>query len=178
MRILAVVAPALLLFACTPMRVIDGSSRRFLTPAGTTISFNKSALDVTAAVEVYFQERGFEAVQRATVNDNNRVTFFKGPRRTRSGGSSFVADGIGSWFAVRFLTDGPNKTTLQLYGKPTVNGQEACDSGDRDLRDTGYTCARFEQRADWPGHQLVEGREETQVISTIIARLGERWPVE
>ncbi len=177
MRILFAV-PALALLACTPMKTIDGSARRYLTQAGTTIAFNKPAADVTAAVEVYFQERGLPVFNRATVSDTNRVLFFKGPRQRRGGRSSgFVADGIGSWFAVRVLAEG-NKTTLHFYGKPTFNDAESCGEGDRELKDTGYTCTAIEQRADWPGHQLVEGREETQVISTVIARLGERWPLD
>jgi hypothetical protein len=89
----------------------------------------------------------------------------------------YVSRDVGSWFAVRAVTD-KSRTVLTFYGKPTVYNGEGCGSGDGDLRDTGYSCRTLEVRADWAGHQLVEGREETQVISTIIAILGERWPLE
>lgn len=166
------------LMACTPMKPIDGTARKFLTGAGATITFEKPMADLIAAVQVFMSERGYQELKRSDVSATNHVIYFKGPRPTRRGGSanSFVSDGIGSWFAVRFVTEKGN-TTLTFYGKPTLDGKEACGEGDRELKDTGYACTPFEERADWPGHQLVEGREETQVISTIIARLGERWPV-
>jgi hypothetical protein len=166
------------LSACTAMKPIDGTARKFLTQAGATIAFDKPMTDILAAVQVYMTDRGYQEFKRSDVSENNHVIFFKGERQSRRGnnGSSFVSDGIGSWFAVRFVTEG-NKTTLSFYGKPTIDGKEACGDGDKDLKDTGYACTPYEQRADWPGHQLVEGREETQVISTVIARLGERWPV-
>lgn len=166
------------LTACTPMKAIDGTARRFLTSAGATIAFDKAKTDVLAAVQVYMTERGYQEFKRTDVSGTNHVLYFKGPRPTRRGNTanSFVSDGIGSWFAVRVVGEG-GKTTLTFYGKPTLDGKEACGDGDRELKDAGYTCAPFEERADWPGHQLVEGREETQVISTIIARLAERWQV-
>lgn len=175
-RLLALTVVSLM--ACTPMRPIDGTARKFLTGAGATITFDKPMADLLAAVQVFMTERGYQEFKRADVSATNHVIFFKGPRPQRRGASaSFVSDGIGSWFAVRFVTDG-GKTTLTFFGKPTLDGKEACGDGDKDLKDAGYTCAPFEERADWPGHQLVEGREETQVVTTIIARLGERWPVD
>lgn len=90
---------------------------------------------------------------------------------------NYVSRDVGSWFSVRATTEN-NRTVLKFYGKPTVFNAEGCGQGDNDLRDTGYSCRELTVRADWPGHQLVEGREETQVISTIIAVLGERWPLQ
>lgn len=90
---------------------------------------------------------------------------------------NYVSRDVGSWFSVRATTEN-NRTVLKFYGKPTVFNAEGCGQGDSDLRDTGYSCRELTVRADWPGHQLVEGREETQVISTIIAVLGERWPLQ
>lgn len=90
---------------------------------------------------------------------------------------NYVSRDVGSWFSVRAVTEN-NRTVLTFYGKPTVYNAEGCGAGDSDLRDTGYACRELTVRADWPGHQLVEGREETQVISTIIAVLGERWPLQ
>jgi hypothetical protein len=90
---------------------------------------------------------------------------------------NYVSRDVGSWFSVRAVTEN-NKTVLTFYGKPTVFNGEGCGDGDHALRDTGYVCRDLTVRADWAGHQLVEGREETQVISTIIALLGERWPLQ
>lgn len=90
---------------------------------------------------------------------------------------NYASRDVGSWFSVRAVTV-EGKTVLTFYGKPTIYGGEGCGQGDSDLRDTGYACRELTMRADWPGHQLVEGREETQVISTIIAVLGERWPLQ
>ncbi|MFT3712627.1 MAG: hypothetical protein QM817_33680 [Archangium sp.] len=90
---------------------------------------------------------------------------------------NYVSRDVGSWFAVRAVTEN-GRTVLTFYGKPTVFNAEGCGDGDSNLRDTGYSCRDLLVRADWPGQQLVEGREETQVISTIIALLGERWPLQ
>lgn len=164
------------------MRTVKGSARTFLTEAGTTIDFQRPAPEVTASLEQLFSDRGFSVLKRADVTPNNKVIYFRGTRdrinRRRPNDNqqqNFVQQDIGSWFAVRVVSEGP-KTTLSFYGKPTVLGLEGCGEGDRELRDAGYECKDVERRADWAGHQLVEGREETQVISTVIAQLGERWP--
>ena len=86
-----------------------------------------------------------------------------------------AASQVGSWFAVRITDDGV-KSTLMLYGKPTVNGTEICGEGDDQLRDARYSCIDVRVREDWPTTQLVEGREETEVISAVISTLTERLP--
>ncbi len=167
---------------CTAMRTVKGSARTFLTEAGTTIDFERPAADVISGLQQSFADRGFAVLKTTDVTPNNKVIYFRGTRdrinRRRPNDNqqqNFVSQDIGSWFAVRVVSQG-TKTTLSFYGKPTVHGVEGCGDGDRELRDAGYQCNNVEKRADWAGHQLVEGREETQVISTIIAQLGERWP--
>lgn len=184
MRTLLLSAAVVVLAACTPMRTIKGSASKFLTEEGTSIAFDRPAADIEAAVTQLMNDRGFQELKRTEVTPNNKVVFFRGTReRINRGGrrdqpnSNFVTQDIGSWFAVRFVTEG-NRTTVLFWGKPTVHGIESCGDGDRDLRDVGYTCTDVEKRSDWAGHQLMQGREETQVISTVIAQLGERFQLQ
>ena len=185
MRTLLLSAAVIVLAACTPMRTIKGSASKFLTEDGTSIAFERPVADIEAAVTQLMNERGFQELKRTEVTPNNKVVFFRGTReRINRGGrrdqqpnSNFVSQDIGSWFAVRFVTEG-NRTTILFLGKPTVHGVEGCGDGDRDLRDVGYTCTEVEKRSDWAGHQLMQGREETQVISTVIAQLGERFQLQ
>lgn len=184
MRTLLLSAAVVLLAGCTPMRAIKGSTRTFLTEAGTTIGFDRPTSDVLPVVTQLLSDRGFTESKRTEVTPNNTVIYFNGTRdrinrgrRNDNPQTNFVSQDIGSWFAVRVVSAG-SKTTLSFYGKPTVHGLEGCGAGDRELRDAGYGCTDLEKRADWPGHQLVEGREETQVISAVITLLGERFQVQ
>jgi len=109
------------------------------------------------------------------------VLYFKGSRalvvsQNNTADSLYAAGGqLGSWFAVRVTEEGYH-STLQFYGKPTLAGQEVCADADDQLRDAQYQCTDTRVREDWPGVQLVEGREETQVISGLITTLTERMP--
>lgn len=180
MRSIVLLAAVSLAAGCTSMRTIKGSARLFLTEAGTTIDFDRPEADVLPVVTQLFGDRGFVEYKRADVSPTNKIIYLRGTRdrinRRRGNDQStpnFVTQDIGSWFAVRVVSEGP-KTKLSFYGKPTVHGLEGCGEGDRELRDAGYSCTDVEKRTDWAGHQLTEGREETQVISTIVALLGER----
>lgn len=88
-----------------------------------------------------------------------------------------ISRDVGSWFAVRVTPGEGGVTTLVFYGKPTVLNAEGCADSDSDLRDAEYTCNDLRLRADWSGFALTDGREETQVITGIIALLGEQYPL-
>lgn len=180
-RVGVVMFAGLVASGCIPMQTVRGSSLKFLTSAGASLTVSRPGPGVAAVLEQSFTERGFPVVNRAQVGPNNLVLFFKGNRdrlnwqnRTAAEVNSVGAQ-VGSWFAVRIKDDGA-RSQVQFYGKPTVYGSEACAEGDHDLRDTGYACKDVVVRADWPGLGLVEGREETQVISAIITILDERLP--
>lgn len=173
---------AMVLGACVPMRTLRGSTRTYLTQAGAQVVLNRPAGAVAAAVQEIFAERGFPMVNRFQVTPSNLVLFFRGGRFTPGYGPSSsdpmwaaAASQVGSWFAVRIIDDGV-KSTLMLYGKPTVNGTELCGEGDDLLRDAKYSCIEVRVREDWPAVRLVEGREETEVVSAVISTLTERLP--
>jgi hypothetical protein len=179
---LLVLVTAAAMTACTPMYTVRGSSLTYLTPAGATLEVARPGPAAAALVEQIFIERGYQAAGRAQVSSTNLVLFFTGSRdrQTRRGYASGDPNGLnaqlGSWFAVRVKDQGPQAAVVTFYGKPMVYGAEACAEGDRDLKDAGYVCKDVIVRADWPGLQLVEGREETKVISAIISTVGERVP--
>lgn len=168
--------------ACVPMRTLKGSTATYLTPAGSRVAVNRPVGTVAATVQELFAERGFPLVNRAQVSPTNLVLFFRGGRISPGYQSGSVnpsygaaASQVGSWFAVR-VTDEGAKSTASFFGKPTVNGTEVCGDGDDQLRDAQYRCVEVRVREDWPATQLVEGREETQIISSVIASLLERLP--
>ncbi|MFZ5446751.1 MAG: hypothetical protein ACOZQL_42585 [Myxococcota bacterium] len=168
------------LTACVPMREVRGSSLKYLTTAGATLELGSPAAQVEPMLEQLMGDRGFTVTKRATAK-KGKVTFFAGNRdrinrRWQQQLGNPVSREIGSWFAVRVVSPTPESTTLVFYGKPTVHGAEGCGDGDGDLRDADYTCLDLRLRAEWSGFPLVEGREETQVISAIIALLGEQFP--
>jgi hypothetical protein len=170
-----------LLLACIPMKTLRGSTSTFLTPAGARVTVNRPAAMVGPVVQQVFAERGFSAVSQATPTPTSTVLFMRGTRSAvtsanRSSDAVYGLDGqIGSWFAVR-ITEENGKSIVSFYGKPTVYGTEICADQDDQLRDTGYTCIEVRVRAEWPAGQLVEGREETEVITAVIATLTERLP--
>ena len=173
---------AVILGACVPMRTLRGSTATYLTPAGSRVTINRPAGTVAHAIQEVFSERGFLLVNRFQVSPANVVLFFRGarsiPGHHHGSGDPTWADAasqVGSWFAVRITDDGA-KSTLALFGKPTVNGTEICDDGDNQLRDARYACIDVRVREDWPATQLVEGREETEIISAVISTLTERLP--
>lgn len=173
---------AMVLGGCVPMRTLRGSTRTYLTQAGAQVALNRPGETVAVAVQQIFAERGFPMVNRIQVTPTNLVLFFRGGRFAPGYGPSssdpmwaVAASQVGSWFAVRIIDDGLKSTTM-LYGKPTVNGTELCGEGDDLLRDVKYSCVEVRVREDWPAAQLVEGREETEVVSAVISMLTERLP--
>ncbi len=170
-----------LLLACIPMKTLRGSTATFLTPAGARVTVNRPAAMVVPVVQQVFAERGFSAFNQATPTPASTVLFMRGTRAaiTSQNGSAdavYGLDGqIGSWFAVR-VTEENGKSIVTFYGKPTVYRTEVCADQDDQLRDTGYACIEVRVRAEWPATQLVEGREETEVITAVIATLTERLP--
>jgi hypothetical protein len=169
------------LAGCISYKTLRGSSGNYLTPAGARVTLNRQASDISQAVQQLFAERGFQLVNRAQPTPQSQVLFFKGSRalvttQNNTADTTWSAGGqLGSWFAVRVVEDGYH-CSVQFYGKPTVGGQEVCADGDDQLRDAQYQCVDTKVREDWPGFQLVEGREETQVITSVIATLTERVP--
>lgn len=180
MRQLFAVA-VLSLTACVPMKDVRGSSLKYLTQAGATLSLGRPAAEIVPTLEQLFSERGFPVTKRAE-GKPGQVLFFVGTRdrlnrRWRDQQpQNPVSREVGSWFAVRVVAPTPQTTTLLFYGKPTVFGAEGCSDGDSELRDVGNSCLDLRMRAEWSGFPLVEGREETQVISAVIATLGEQFP--
>jgi hypothetical protein len=171
------------LVACIPMKTLRGSSGTFLTPMGAKVNVKRTAADVTPVVQQVFMERGFQVLNKVTPAPNATVFFFRGSRavvtaQNNTSDDVLSAGGqIGSWFAVRVTEEvGANKSVVAFYGKPTVYGKEVCADQDDQLRDTNYTCTDVRVNAEWPAGQLVEGREETEIITAVIATLTERLP--
>ena len=178
---LGLLALALSVVACVPMKTLRGSSGTYLTPAGARVNVNRPGEITSRVVQEIFGERGFPLANRVAVTPQNVVFYFKGSRAQLNNGYNpndatySVASQLGSWFAVRITDDGV-KSVVSFYGKPIVYGQEICHDGDSTLRDAKYDCMDVRVREDWPAGQLVEGREETEVITSVIATMTERLP--
>jgi hypothetical protein len=173
----------LALVACIPMKTLRGSSGTFLTPMGAKVNVKRSAADVTPVLQQVFMERGFPVISKATPAPNTTLFFFRGSRAVVTAQNNTSDDvlgaggQIGSWFAVRVTEEvGANKSVIAFYGKPTVYGKEVCADQDDQLRDVNYTCTDVRVNNEWPAGQLVEGREETEIITAVIATLTERLP--
>jgi hypothetical protein len=171
----------LALLGCIAHTTLRGSSSTFLTPAGAQVTVNRQSSAMVPALQQLFAERGFQFVSQAQPRPDTQVLFFKGSRalvtsQNNTSDSLYAAGGqIGSWFAVRVVEVG-YKSTVSFYGKPTLGDQEVCSDGDDQLRDVQYRCTNTQVRSDWPGFALVEGREETQVISGLVTTLAQRFP--
>jgi hypothetical protein len=197
MRIALLALVGCVVAGCTPTKAIRGSSMTFLTPAGASIALVRPAAELEAVVEQLLGERGFTVTRRAPTK-KGKVLFFSGTRdrlnrryREPSYAPSMapppppgpapmpggISRDVGSWFAVRVTPGEQGVTTLIFYGKPMVLNAEGCADSDSDLRDAEYTCNDLRLRADWSGFALTDGREETQVITGIIAVLGEQFPL-
>jgi len=175
------VAAGLFAAACVPMKTLRGSTATYLTSAGSRVTISRPGGTVAGTVQEIFSERGLLLVNRFQVSPANVVLFFRGARMIPGSSMSrdpvwaSAASEVGSWFAVRIADDG-SRSIVTFFGKPTVNGTEICGDGDDQFRDARYACIDVRVREDWPAGQLVEGREETEVISGIISTLTERLP--
>lgn len=176
-----VLVVACALAACIPMKTLRGSSGTYLTPAGAKVNVNRPSATTVGVVQQIFAERGFPLVNRVQVSPTNVVLFFRGTRNSitnenNTADAVYAAGGqLGSWFAVRVTDDGV-KSVVSFYGKPVVYGQEVCADGDSQLNDVQYRCVDVRVREDWPAGQLVEGREETEVITSVTTTITERLP--
>ena len=168
--------------SCVAMKTLRGSTATYLTKAGSQVTVERPAGMVAGVLQQIFAERGYMLSGRYQVAPNNVVLYFRGgrvapPYDPSDDPAKSVAIGqIGSWFAARITDDG-TRSTVALYGKPTVNGVEVCGDADDQLKDARYACVDVKVKEDWPGSRLVDGREETEIVSAVISTLSERLPI-
>jgi hypothetical protein len=163
---------SLLAVACASTLTLRASTSDFLKKKAITVSVNKPVQAVKPLLDDLFAQRGYRlSAEQAGANGSN-IYFYKGARAVPPAQAAWGLQ-LGSWFAARVATVGA-ATEVTLLGKPMVGALELCSEHDHLLEDIKYTCSDTKVPADWPGVNLVSGRDETEVVSWVLTGLYER----
>lgn len=162
---------SVLLFLLTSCASINASSRDHLSTHQSTIVLALDANTTQRALLDEFEARGFQRIERRTI-ENATIVKFKGSRTTHTTGTADTVSSttIGSVFLARIEPVSNIETSLLLFGKPTADGQEICS--DDDWENT--TCENKITGIMWPGRDLMIGRAEAETIQSVFLSLEDR----
>jgi hypothetical protein len=138
---------------------------RTVLPPEHSHAFVKASPDDTArALVSLFTHRGYPLVDQRALPNGAILLRLKGTRvQITEGGKHWVASSVvGSVFYAVIEQSGANLTALDLYGKPTLNGHEGCE--------TAANCQPL--YADARQFRDMGGAEEAEVIQGVIAELA------
>lgn len=172
LRLLAV---AVVVTGCSNLVTVRGSSNDFLKRKATTVTLNAPQNIVQQRLDEVMDRRGFRPTSTQAADNGTTVVIYKGSRRVPREVQNYGIQ-LGSWFAARLgPSDGnPTSTDVTLMGKPMVGNLELCSDHDKLLSDIQYQCTDTQVAPDWAGRNLVSGRDETEVVSGVLAALYER----
>jgi hypothetical protein len=157
---------------CASSITLRASTNDFLKRKATTLSLEVPPAQVAATLDRLFYERGFASAGSSQPGENGAQVFiYKGPRRVPPELAYSVQ--LGSWFAARVHPVGTS-TEITLMGKPMISGAELCSEHDELLKDIKYTCVDTKVPTNWPGVNLVSGRDETEVVSWVLTGVYEK----
>jgi hypothetical protein len=172
LRLLAV---AVVVTGCSNLIVVRGSSNDFLKRKATKVTLNAPQNVVQQRMDELMDRRGFRPISTQAAGDGTSIVIYKGsrhvPREVQNYGIT-----LGSWFAARLGPSDGNATStdVTLMGKPMIGNLELCSDHDNLLEDIKYMCTDTKVAPDWAGKNLVSGRDETEVVSGVLADLYER----
>ena len=173
LRLLAVAVAVVVMTGCANLIVVRGSSSDFLKRKATTIQLNAPLPVVQQRLDEIMNRRGFRPSMTQAGAKGSSVIIYRGarhvPREAQNHGIQ-----LGSWFAAR-IAPGENAvgTEVWMLGKPMIGNLELCSEHDNLLEDIKYTCQDTKVPPDWPGKNLVTGRDETEVVSDVLNNLYE-----
>jgi hypothetical protein len=167
---------SLLLALATGCYTVHGSSRDHLGEVESQLFLPRPPDAVAGEVVAAFGRRGFHLVDRKATAD--AVTFrFKGSRATLStvsgfgsGGSLWVggqSDVVGSAFYAS-LRGHDGGTQVWFFGRPTVQGREACQPPQVDFPCDGAVSLPLAS----PAIRVASGREEAETLRGMALELG------
>jgi hypothetical protein len=158
---------------CSNLVVIRASSNDFLKKKATSVLVPHPPQTVMPVIDELFQQRGYmrQPGQRGGEN-GSQLFFYRGPRALPPELSSYNLQ-LGSWYVAR-VTPAPTGTEVTLAGKPMIGQQELCNDWDKLLADIQYQCVDTRVAPDWPGMNLISGRDESEVVSWVLTGLYER----
>jgi len=170
---LRLLVPALALCGCSNLVVIRGSSNDYLKKRATTVVVNQPAAEVQPVLDELFMARGFRQAGTLPGENQSQVVYYKGSRAVPPNAAPYGIQ-LGSWYAARLAPNAQGATEVTVMGKPMVGQVELCSDHDNLLADIRYTCIDTKVPPDWVGMNLVSGRDETEVVSWVLAGLYER----
>lgn len=175
LRLLAVAAVAVPMFACSNLVVIRGSTNDFLKRKATSVTLNTPLQQVQPVLDELMLQRGFRPTSNSAGEKGAQLIIYRGSRPVPPDIQAYGIQ-LGSWFAARIAVDpaSPNATEVTLMGKPMVGTLELCSDHDKLLSDIQYTCQDTKVPPDWAAKNLVSGRDETEVVSWVLTGLYER----
>jgi hypothetical protein len=176
-------AAALLLLAAGCTFPLRATTRDRLEPSETAMILQTTAEGAAPRVADAFAARGFPLVDRRVAADGTLLLKLKGRRSV----ASFVSGGgtqHGSWVRGKSgeigsvfyasLAPVPEGVRLELYGKPTYQGDESCRPEDPPpfrCRELGSP-EEVHVPTSGPFGSLVTGREEAETVRGILVELA------
>jgi len=150
---------ALLVTAC-----VMPPTRTVLSPEHSHALVKASRDDTARALVALFTHRGYPLVDQHALPSGAVVLRLKGSRvQITEGGKHWVASSVvGSVFYAVVEQSGADLTSLDLYGKPTLDGQESCA--------VNHECEPL--AVDARQYREMGGAEEAEVIQGVIAELA------
>ncbi len=164
---------AVVLFGCSNLVVIRGSSNDYLKKRATTVVVNAPPATVQPVVDELFFSRGFRPTSTLTGENQSQVIIYKGSRPVPPNAAPYGLQ-LGSWYAARLASNKQGATEVTLMGKPMVGQIELCSDYDNLLADVQYACTDTKVPPDWVGMNLVSARDETEVVDWVLAGIYER----
>ncbi|WPB80241.1 hypothetical protein KYC5002_14000 [Archangium violaceum] len=154
--------------------VIRSSSQTQLPEKQSHFVLMGATDDAARRFSELFSKRGFQVTDRQKRKNGATLYVFKGQRTaltTVTGTNRFVSgttDTVGSTFYVLLTPEG-DTTKAQLFGKPTLNGNEVCSdeypAWVPDCVEDVYAGVA------WNGREQVTGREEAETIRGMLLEM-------
>jgi len=170
-RVIFYLCSSLILFLLAGCASINASSRDHLSSDQSTLILSTDADTIQDALRQEFEARGYQRISRH-MSEDATIVKFKGARITHTSGTAdgVASSTIGSVFFARIEPASDTKSTVILFGKPTIDDHEICS--DDDWKDT--SCETMTTGIGWSGRDMVVGRHEAETIQSVLLSLEDR----
>jgi hypothetical protein len=175
MRFHKVALMGLLFLGSGCMESVRASSRSELTEKQSKVVLVGTADDAARRLAELFSKRGFPLTDRQVRKGGVTLYVFKGQRSSLTTVTSFgrsvsgSTNTVGSAFFVQLRPQADGTTQVDLFGKPTLDGDVVC--GDEDPAWVPRCEEDVYARGMWTGLEQMTGREEAEAIRGVLVEM-------